>query len=212
VLAATPSRGHDSGGTVTGERNMATRKASRRVLTVPNALSFVRILLIPAFVALLVGEDTRLGGFLLMAAVLATDWVDGVVARRTGQVTELGKLLDPFADRLAMVAALVTLVFLDLFPLWAALLVVIRDVVVAGAGAYFLRKGIRIDVRMLGKYATFTLMWGIPMIAWGNAGLPLDDLLLVLGWVWFPVGVIEYYAVTVSYARDVREALAARVP
>jgi cardiolipin synthase len=211
VFAVAASRGHDSGGTVTEERKVATGKASRRVLTVPNALSFVRILLIPVFVALLAGEGTRLGGFLLMAAVLATDWVDGVVARRTGQVTELGKLLDPFADRLAMVAALVTLVVLELFPLWAALLVVVRDVVVAGAGVYLLRKGIRIDVRMLGKYATFTLMWGIPMIAWGNAGLPLDDLLLVLGWVWFPVGVVEYYAVTVSYARDVREALAARV-
>jgi cardiolipin synthase len=190
---------------------MATGRPSRRVLTVPNALSFFRILLIPVFVALLAGEDTRLGGFLLMAGVLATDWVDGVVARRTGQVTELGKLLDPFADRLAMVAALVTLVVLDLFPLWAALLVVVRDVAVAGAGVYLLRKGIRIDVRMLGKYATFTLMWGIPMIAWGNAELPLDDLLLVLGWVWFPVGVVEYYAVTLTYARDVREALAARV-
>ena len=187
------------------------QRASRRILTVPNALSFVRIALIPVFVTLLAGEGTRLAGFVLMGAVLSTDWVDGVIARRTGQVTELGKLLDPSADRLAMVAALVTLVVLDLFPLWAALLVVVRDVVVAGAGVYLLRKGIRIDVRILGKYATFTLMWGIPMIAWGNAGLPLDDLLLVLGWVWFPVGVVEYYAVTVSYARDVREALAARV-
>jgi cardiolipin synthase len=211
VFAVAGFRGHDSGGSVTGERNIATGKDSRRVLTVPNALSFVRILLIPVFVALLASEDTRLGGFLLMAGVLATDWVDGVVARRTGQVTELGKLLDPFADRLAMVAALVTLVVLDLFPLWAALLVVVRDVVVAGAGVYLLRKGMRIDVRMLGKYATFTLMWGIPMIAWGNARLPLDDLLLVLGWVWFPVGVVEYYAVTVRYARDVRQALTARV-
>jgi hypothetical protein len=63
---------------------------------------------------------------------------------------------------------------------------------------------------MLGKYATFTLMLGIPLIAWGNAGLPLDDLVLVLGWVWFPVGVLEYYAVTVAYALDVRDAYAAR--
>ena len=197
---------------MTGEPEIAiaNEAASRRVLTVPNALSFFRILLIPLFVFLLAGEDRRLWGFVVMAVVLATDWVDGVVARRTGQVTELGKLLDPFADRLAVMAALVTLVVLDLFPLWAALLVVVRDVAVALAGVVLLRKGIRIDVRMLGKYATFTLMWGIPMIAWGNAGMPLKDLSLVLGWVWFPVGVIEYYAVTVMYARDVRNALAAR--
>jgi cardiolipin synthase len=133
--------------------------------------------------------------------------VDGVVARRTGQVTELGKLLDPIADRLALGAALITLVVVDLFPFWAALIVLARDAAAGGAGLYVLwRKGIRIDVRRLGKYATFTLMWGIPMIAWGNAGLPLDDFVLVLGWVWFPVGVVEYYAVAVMYAQDVRMA------
>jgi cardiolipin synthase len=181
--------------------------SSRRVLTVPNALSLVRILLIPVFVLLVGDVDTRLAGFLLMAVVLSTDWVDGVVARRTGQVTELGKLLDPIADRLALGAALITLVVVDLFPLWAALIVLARDAAVGGAGLYVLwRKGIRIDVRRLGKYATFTLMWGIPMIAWGNAGLPLDDFVLVLGWVWFPVGVVEYYVVAVMYVQDVRMA------
>jgi cardiolipin synthase len=210
VVAGGPSRGHDSG-RVKEEADNTTEAASRRVLTVPNALSLVRILLIPVFVLLLVDEDTRLGGFIVMAGVLSTDWVDGVVARRTGQVTELGKVLDPFADRLAMVAALVTLVTLQLFPLWAALLVGVREVVVLGAAALItLTGGPRIDVRMLGKYATFTLMLGIPLIAWGNAGLPLDDLFLVLGWVWFPVGVLEYYAVTVAYALDVRDAYAAR--
>jgi cardiolipin synthase len=186
---------------------------SRRVLTVPNALSFVRILLIPVFVLLLAGEGTRLAGFLLLGAVVSTDWVDGVVARRTGQVTELGKLLDPIADRLALAAALVTLVAVGLFPLWAALLVLVRDVAVGGVGLYLMATGgPRIDVRKIGKYATFTLMWGIPMIAWGNAGLPLDDLVRVLGWVWFPVGVIEYYAAAVAYAGDLRGAMATRRP
>ena len=183
------------------------------MLTVPNALSFVRILLIPVFVLLLAGEGTRLAGFLLLGAVVSTDWVDGVVARRTGQVTELGKLLDPIADRLALAAALVTLVAVGLFPLWAALLVLVRDVAVGGVGLYLMATGgSRIDVRKIGKYATFTLMWGIPMIAWGNAGLPLDDLVRVLGWVWFPVGVIEYYAAAVAYAGDLRGAMATRRP
>jgi cardiolipin synthase (CMP-forming) len=179
-------------------------------LTVPNALSLIRILLIPVFVILLVDPDTRLAGFLLLGAVVSTDWVDGVVARRTGQVTEVGKLLDPIADRAALAAALITLVAIDLFPLWAALLVLIRDLGVAVGGLYLLRKGVRIDVRMIGKYATFTLMWGIPMVAWGNAGFLLDDFVLVLGWVWFAVGVIEYYAAAAAYAGDARTALAAR--
>lgn len=187
------------------------QRSSRRVLTIPNLLSFVRILLIPLFVVLLVGERTRLAGFLLLAAVVATDWVDGIIARRTGQVTELGKLLDPFADRLALAAALITFVVLGLFPLWAAAVVLARDALVLGVGVILTATGgPRIDVRTIGKYATFTLMWGIPMIAWGNAGLPLDDLMAVLGWVWFPVGLIEYYVAAAAYARDLREAYTAR--
>jgi cardiolipin synthase len=183
----------------------------RRVLTVPNLLSFVRILLIPLFVVLLLRDDTRLAGFLLLGAVVATDWVDGVIARRTGQITELGKLLDPLADRFAMAAALITFVVIDVFPLWGALLILGRDaVVLAAAGILALSGGPRIEVRAMGKYATFTLLWGMPMIAWGNAGLPLDDLMLALGWLWFPVGALEYYAAAVLYAIDLRDAYRAR--
>lgn len=182
--------------------------AQRRVLTVPNLLSAIRILLIPLFVVLIADEDRRLAGFLLLAAVVSTDWVDGYLARRTGQVTELGKLLDPIADRLALAAALVTFVATDLLPLWAALVILVRDAAVLVAGLWALRRGVRIDVRQIGKYATFTLMWGLPLIAWGNAGLPLDDLARVLGWVWFPVGTIEYYAAAVAYRRDLQAAMA----
>jgi cardiolipin synthase len=183
----------------------------RRVLTVPNLLSFIRILLIPVFVVLLLREDTRLVGFLLLGAVVATDWVDGVIARKTGQVTELGKLLDPLADRFAMAAALITFVVIDVFPLWGALLILGRDaLVLVVAGVLALTRGPRIEVRAMGKYATFTLLWAMPMIAWGNAGLPLEDLMLALGWVWFPVGAIEYYAAAVLYAIDLRDAYGAR--
>jgi cardiolipin synthase len=190
---------------------MPNPPASRRILTVPNLLSAIRILLIPAFVLLILDEDTRLAGFLLLGAVVSTDWVDGYIARRTGQVTELGKLLDPLADRLAMAAALITFVATDLLPLWAALVILVRDAVVLAAGVWLaVTGGPRIEVRTIGKYATFTLMWGLPLIAWGNAGLPADDLARVLGWVWFPIGAIEYYAAAAAYARDLREGFASR--
>jgi cardiolipin synthase len=185
--------------------------SSHRILTLPNVLSFARILLIPAFIALLVPERTRLAGFALLAAVVSTDWVDGYLARRTGQVTELGKLLDPLADRLAMAAALITFVVLDLFPLWAALIVLVRDAVVLTVAAWLaLTHGPRIDVRPIGKYATFTLLWGAPAIAWANAGLAFDDFFAVFGWLWFAVGCLEYYAAAVVYAGDLRRAIDAR--
>lgn len=181
---------------------------SARVLTVPNLLSLIRIAAIPLFVALLLEEETRPWGFLVLGVVQATDWVDGFVARRYGQVTEVGKVLDPFADRLAVGAALITFVIADLFPLWAALLVLVRDgLILVAVGVLALLGAPRIEVRRIGKIATFVLMWAIPMIAWGNAGFVLDDVMLVHGWIWFGVGYLEYLVATAFYAVDVRRAL-----
>src|SRR5918996_2462442 len=123
------------------ERAGAGGPASRRVFTVPNLISFARILLIPAFVWLLLREGSEYAGLLLLGFVVATDWVDGYLARRTGQVSEVGKLLDPIADRLAIAAALVPLVVRGAFPLWAALLILIRDGLVLVAGGGVLARG-----------------------------------------------------------------------
>lgn len=182
-------------------------ESSRRLLTVPNVLSAARIALIPVFVILLLDGDTRVAGFVLLLVVVSTDWVDGAVARRTGQVTELGKVLDPVADRLALAAALITFLAVNAIPLWAALLVLVRDALILVAGAVLGARGIRIAVRPMGKYATFTLWWGIGFIAWSNLSFVMDDVAAVTGWVWFVVGVVEYYAATVAYIGDVRHAL-----
>jgi cardiolipin synthase len=197
------------------ERAVAGEPASRRVLTVPNLISFARILLIPAFVWLLLREGSEYAGLLLLGFVVSTDWVDGYLARRTGQVSEVGKLLDPIADRLAIAAALVALVIRDAVPLWAALLILVRDVLVLVAGVVLLAgRGARIDVRYIGKVATFTLMFAIPAIAWGSFDLALAGTATALGWVWFAVGIVEYYVAAALYAGDlvaaVRAARAAR--
>ena len=184
--------------------------ASSAVVTVPNILSFARIATIPLFCWLTANEQTRIWGILLFAVVVSTDWVDGYVARRTGQVTELGRLLDPIADRLAIAAGLVTFAIVDL-PFWAALLILVRDVVVVLGGAVLLwGRNIRVEVRGIGKIATFSLMAAITWIAWGNAGGPLGDVLLVGGWLAYVVGIVEYYLAAGLYAIDVRDALAER--
>jgi cardiolipin synthase len=179
-----------------------------RILTVPNLLSLVRILLIPVFVLLLLDDGKEAAGLLLLAAVMATDWVDGYVARRTHQVSSLGKVLDPVADRLAIAAALIALVVRDAFPLWAALLVLVRDALILAAGAFLLfRVSIRLDVRWIGKTATFALMLGFPLIAWGNFGLFLHGPARLIGWICYLAGIALYYAAGVTYAFDVRRAL-----
>jgi len=182
-------------------------RASSAILTVPNLISLARILLIPVFVVLLLHDGTERAGLLLFAVVAASDWVDGYVARRTGHVSELGKLLDPTADRLAIGAGLIALAVAGAVPLWAVLLVIVRDVVVLAAGiALLVAKGRRIDVRFLGKVATFTLMVSIVLLAYGHFGIPPASLARALGWIGYAVGLSESYVATVFYATDLREA------
>ena len=182
--------------------------SSRRVLTVPNVISFSRIALIPVFFLLIVDPDTTTVGVILFAVVVATDWVDGTIARRTGQVTELGKVLDPVADRLAIAAGIIALAIRGVFPLWAAVAILARDLVVLLAGSYVLsRTHIRLDVRWIGKVATFSLMVAVPAISWGALDLPLGAAGTTIGWVCFTVGIVEYYIAAFAYARDARQAL-----
>ena len=179
-----------------------------RVLTIPNVLSFARIAAIPVFVVMIVHRPTTFTGLLVFGTVAATDWLDGAIARATGQVSELGKMLDPVADRLAVTAALVALVVRHAFPLWAALAIVVRDVAVVAAGVALFPRGIRIEVRYLGKVATFSLMIAIGAVAWGELGYALAPSFLAIGWTAFAVGLVESYVAAFLYARDVRAALA----
>jgi len=182
-------------------------ESTDRIVTVPNLISLIRLLMIPAFVWLLAHEGTEVWGFVLLGLVLATDWVDGYIARRTGQVSEFGKVLDPVSDRVAIAAALITFVVVDALPLWAAALVIARDIFVLLVGAIaLLARRIRIDVRWMGKVATFDLMWAIPAIAWGGLNLPLSHAALACGWSLYAVGVTLYYWTAGLYLRDLVEA------
>ena len=179
-----------------------------RIATVPNGLSLARILLIPVFVVLLLRRGTEAAGLILLTVVVSTDWIDGYIARHTGQVSNLGKLLDPIADRLAIASGLVAVVVRDAFPLWAALLVIVRDaLVIAAGGIVLLVARARIDVRWIGKVATFALMSAIPLIAWGNFRLVLHELTLPAGWVIFWIGITAYYIAAVIYAFDLARAI-----
>jgi cardiolipin synthase len=191
--------------------NPAGEPSLDRIATVPNLLSALRILMIPVFVALILHHGTEGWGLILLGVTVSTDWVDGYIARRTHQVSNLGKLLDPLADRLAIAAGLITVVVRGAFPLWAALLILVRDGIVLVATAVLaLGPKVRIDVRWVGKFATFGLMCGIPLISWGNFDLPLHAIALPAGWFAFWVGLPLYYAATVMYAVDLRRAFAAR--
>jgi cardiolipin synthase len=123
-------------------------------------------------------------------------------------VSNLGKILDPVADRLAIAAGLIAVVVADLFPLWAALLILIRDAVVLLAGVVVAaRWRVRIDVRWIGKVATFGLMCAVPGISLSKLDFGLAGLVGALGWIGFWIGIVLYYAAAVLYAFDIRRAV-----
>ena len=178
---------------------------SSRVLTVPNLISAIRIALIPLFVALILDHETTTMGLILFGVVVATDWVDGAIARRTGQVSELGAILDPVADRLAIAAGLIALAIRGVFPWWAAGAILARDAAVLVVGIVVLLRGdLHVEVRWIGKIATFSLMTAIPFVSWGALELPLAAAATVIGWAAYAVGIVEYYVAGSVYLRDVR--------
>jgi cardiolipin synthase len=191
-----------------GEQAGGAPASLDRIATFPNLLSLTRILLIPVFVWLILNHGTEAAGLILLTAVVATDWIDGYVARHTGQVSNLGKILDPVADRMALTAALVALVARDAFPLWAALLVIARDALILLAGVVLLvRYRIRLDVRWVGKAATFGLMCAIPLVAWGSFDLFLHGFATTAGWVIFVPAIALYYLAAAVYSVDVVRAV-----
>jgi cardiolipin synthase (CMP-forming) len=182
-------------------------RASDAIATLPNLISAIRIALIPAFVGLILHDATDAAGIVLFAAVVATDWVDGTIARRTGSVSELGKILDPVADRLAIAAGLLAVVAAGLFPLWAAAVILARDIAVLVGGAVVLfGRHVRVDVRFIGKVATFGLMLAVPSISWGHLRAPFAPTATALGWIVYSVAIVEYYIAAVRYVGDVRAA------
>lgn len=176
-----------------------------RILTVPNAISFVRILAVPVFVWLLLGADQVAAAGWLLLVIGSTDWLDGLLARRLGQVSKLGRMLDPVADRLAIVAAVVAGWLAGILPAWLVVGLLVREVIVASLAIWLLLVRRRtIDVRWLGKLATLLLYGSIPAFyvsAAGVAELVLRPAAIASGLV----GLILYWAVGVSYVADVRQ-------
>jgi cardiolipin synthase len=143
-----------------------------RWLTVPNAITFVRLLLIPVFVYLLFGEDDRAGAAVLLAVLGATDWVDGFLARRWKQVSTVGKILDPTADRLLLAVGVISILIDGSVPVWIAVLTFLREGLVAVTALTLAGMGARrIDVTWAGKAGTFGLMFAYPFFLAGNSTL-----------------------------------------
>ena len=180
-----------------------------RIWTVPNALSVVRLLTIPLFAWLaLVPQEDALAALVLALGGL-TDYFDGMLARRWNQVTRLGQLLDPIADRLSTVTVLVVFLIRGVVPLWFVALLVLRDAVLAIEMGRLKGRGITgLPVNYIGKAATFNLMVSFPLLLWGaEAQTLIEQLARVAGWGFALWGTGLYLYSGVLYVRQTRDVL-----
>ena len=181
------------------------------MLTVPNALSALRLVCVPVFLALMLVAHRRdwFAAAVLLGALGATDWVDGFLARRLGQVTTLGKVLDPAADRLLLVTATVSTVVLGAVPVLVAAIALAREVVVAGGFLYVAAAGgRRMEVRLVGKAGAFGLMCALPLLLAGHSDIGWHHLAEVLGWVFAVPALVVSWASVPGYALGARKVLA----
>jgi cardiolipin synthase len=181
-----------------------------RILTIPNVLSVVRLFCIPLFLWLLFGADDRSSAAYLLAVLGATDWVDGYVARHFHQVSTLGKVLDPLADRLLLLVGVLAIAIDGSVPVWIAVLTIVRETLVGGTTLVLATMGARrIDVTWWGKAGTFGLLCAYPLFLGSNADdLGWQDLAEVLAWVCAIPGLIFSYVAAAGYVPLARRALA----
>ncbi|MDM4139515.1 MULTISPECIES: CDP-alcohol phosphatidyltransferase family protein [Mycobacterium] len=172
-----------------------------RVLTVPNALSAVRLALIPVFVyALLVAHAYGWAVGILMFSG-ASDWADGKIARLLDQSSRLGVLLDPAVDRLYMVAVPLVLAFSGIVPWWFVIVLLARDGLLAATLPLLWSRGLTaLPVTYIGKAATFALMSGFPLVLLGTWDALWSRVIGACGWAFLIWGMYAYLWAFAQYA------------
>lgn len=188
---------------------VSSGEAERRVWTVPNLVSVLRLGCVPVFCVLLLDMGNRAGAAILLGVLGATDWVDGYIARRFDQGSELGKILDPTADRLMFLAAVVAMMVDGSLPVAFGVPMLAREAVVSLAVVVLAALGARrIDVTWTGKTATFGLMLALPLLLLGDSSVGGAAAMRGVGWgLGIPSLALSYYA-AVEYIPRARRALA----
>ena len=185
-----------------GRPDLRTSAAPSRVFTIPNILSFARLGSVPVFIWLFVNgrEDAAV---ILYGIGASTDFFDGVIARRFNQVSELGKLLDPLADRIFIAALCVALVARGALPWGLALAIIGRDILILSLWPLVDRRKIeRIRVNRVGKLATAFLLLGLTLLAVGQTSFALADVGETWGMSFTIAGGVLYWIAGAMYARE----------
>lgn len=205
-----PSTAADRAPTTVPTSEVAPVSMFDGIWSIPNAFTLVRLLLLPVFLYVLFGLESRAAAAWMLGALGATDWVDGYLARRLGQVSEFGKVFDPTVDRLLFLVAITAIIIDGSIPLWFAFAVLAREALVGlmMAIATVVYKMPRIDVTYWGKLATFLLMFAVPGFLMGNSDMPGAGGFEVVAWILGVPGLILSYWTAIAYIPQVRQAVA----
>jgi cardiolipin synthase len=188
---------------------VAPDDSTSRVLTIPNVITIVRLACLPIFLWLLFAQEDRVAAALLLGALGATDFVDGYIARHFHQVSDLGKVLDPTADRLLFIVGVGGIMIDGAAPLWFSLLVLVRELAVGGAMVVLTALGMkRVDVSWWGKAGTLALMVSFPAFLLSEAGISTEDLFRVIAWGFGIPGLLLSYYAAFTYIPVMRRNLA----
>jgi cardiolipin synthase len=180
-----------------------------RLLTVPNVITVVRLGFLPVFLWLLFARDDRATAAWLLAFLGTTDFLDGYIARHFNQVSELGKVLDPVADRLLFFVGVGGILVDGSVPTWFAVAVLVREAMVAGATLALAALGARrIDVTWTGKAGTFWLMIAFPLFLGSESTLGWADQAEVFAWIAGVPGLALSWWAAALYVPMARRALA----
>ncbi|KQQ11210.1 CDP-alcohol phosphatidyltransferase family protein [Rathayibacter sp. Leaf296] len=176
------------------------RAGEDRIWTVPNVLSMVRLALVPVFLVLVIEGEDALALLTLVVSSL-TDYLDGWIARRFDQMTRLGRILDPAADRLYIFATVLGLAFRELVPWWLVAVLVARDLMLVVLAVILANTGYGpLPVHHLGKFATFCLFYALPLIMLGQAFPDLASASLPIAWAFALWGAFLYWWAGIVYA------------
>jgi cardiolipin synthase len=171
--------------------------------TLPNLLSLLRLALVPVFLVLIVTGHS-ISAFLVLAVASFTDWLDGYLARKLNQVTRIGALLDPAADRLYIFATLIGLAVTGSIPAWLPVVVIARDVLLAFAIPVLASRNYGpLPVHFFGKAGTFALLYAFPLLLLADWWVAAQFVILPLAWAFALWGVALYWYAGFLYVKQV---------
>jgi cardiolipin synthase (CMP-forming) len=183
-----------------------------RILTIPNAISFARLLGVPVFLWLVLGVRTTTGDWWavgLLVASGASDWLDGKIARALNQQSRLGQVLDPAADRLYIVATVIALAVRAIIPWWLVGVLAARELVMAAVLGLLRRRGWGpLQVSFAGKGATLCLLYAFPLLFLGSHTASYAEVTRVIGWIFVFWGSALYWWAAGLYIAQARQLLA----